>query len=560
MRISVENQWLDMSVQSMSAHWTNFRFTDIFADQYTTDIELPLSDRNIELLDVWGLHDRSGQLFGSGKRCQIVTARGTKSGTIRVSRIADTITATIFYDALPSSLNKKFIELVQDNSDTIVDWQAQVVEDTGNVHDVNISGYDYGIDLYSSPDALLYPNVKVNYLLGWIATASGVSIAPVTGDLRLLCTKRVLCPQATYQNVLFKSPAIIIRQDGTITTYGQHIATDRNGEYIKFNRMANVKLDFDCYGYSLPGGSTGNAYVQVSTDAGGTWTTVYTGTVTSGGTDTGAYNGTFNEGDMLRVQGDGTGFGTVQTFVSMQIAGYTVTDSDYGKAMDFINEAVPAWIAPRHDTMCYMYYGAICNLPDMTVKELLSGLAWMQGKKIVATATDITWSNADAVSDIDARITATAFASDKFGQINIFESADGVQRLVWTIDNSMLEAEKVVNKSVFLHVTDTMNEYSPMARVPQYAWELQGDGTAAFKVTEVTYPVLTRCETYILRAITAVNTLGLRTVSRTIEIEATTDEDVTGLDYVRINGHKYMLEDGDTDELTGLTTFKALLI
>lgn len=564
-KIYIDGQVLDMPSQAYSSHWANWRFTDILADQYSTDIELPMSARNIKLLDVWGLADRAGQIFGQGIRCSVVTARMSTDATLRVSKVThEAITVTLYYDALPSSLKAELGKLILDDEDTIIDWQAQSKEDVGNVHDVNISGYDYGIDLFSSPDALFYPNIKVNYILSRIEQQTGVSIAPQTyADLRLLCTRRVLCPQNTRQNILAETPANGLTHDGTIKIYGQHIATERVGEYVRFNRAAgSVKFTLESIGQGmLNAGETGTVYVEMSSDNGATWTTIYTATCAENEHQSGSYSTAVDEGDLVRLRGDGTGItGTVQTFIAMQIEDYAIDYSDYGKEMDFINTPIPAWVQGRSDMLCYMYYGAICNLPSMTVRELLTGIMWKTGTKIVATANSISWAAADSIEDIEARILSTAFTSDKFGQKNIFESADGVELLSWPIVNDAIELEKVVNKSLFGYTPDVTSSYDTFARVPQYAWELKDDNTAELKVTEYKHPVLTKCESYVLRAITAVNTQGLRTISRIIEVEGITDAEIAKLDYVRIGGHKYMLIEGDVDEVSGLTTFKGLLI
>jgi hypothetical protein len=66
--------------------------------------------------------------------------------------------------------------------------------------------------------------------------------------------------------------------------------------------------------------------------------------------------------------------------------------------------------------------------------------------------------------------------------------------------------------------------------------------------------------TSYLIAPTAVSFLGVDSLAFVMEIEGVTLSDITHLDYVVINSHTYMVEEGDTDELTGTTTFKALLM
>ena len=243
----------------------------------------------------------------------------------------------------------------------------------------------------------------------------------------------------------------------------------------------------------------------------------------------------------------------------MKVMDYTVTADDYDKPAPYVTGAIPMWTGWQND-ISYNYYGMICNLPEMTVRDLLCSLAWKVGKKIRVAGNAITFVDADSVRDIRAVIQSANLTTDRLGRTNRFVSADDVTLKEWRIDNDNLEDDMEVNKSMFLFVADTQNTRGEMARVPQYAWDEGGDGTTTLKVTEVNHPVLLQCVNYTLKAWKAVYTLGMESLTRVVEIEAVTDEDVSQLDYVRIEGHDFMLVDGDKDETTGLTTFRALLI
>lgn len=574
-RIRIGGEWVDMPQEEVTMSWKNFRFADTFPDAFSTDMDFPLTKRNMRLLDVWGLQDRSGQVFGRGVMCQVVTDRRTFDGEIHVTEVGeDTVKATVMELSLPSSLKAQLNRLVVDDSDTIVDWHDQTLESYGNSNVVNVTTYDNGINPGSSADALYYPNIKVNSLIGKISAASGVSIATLGTDFRMLGTRRMVCPQNQRMAALFYSPlftpsgggGIFYSDYGKSDVHGEHIAIDYVTDtapdtstectFLRANRQSKIRIDI-----ALGGAAelVDHADMQIIHRSGGTDTVLVTlhfraipffSYVTAD----------LDEGDDIIVnfrmqRGDVVAAACLDCTISDYMIGF----DDYDKEMPYVPDAVPAWTGWQ-GSVSYNYYGVMCNLPSMTVREFLSGLAWKIGKKIHLEGKTITFVDADDAADIGARILKTDFVSDMLGQRNDLSSADGVVLKSWRIDSDFLEETKEVYKSPFKFINDTQNTIGNMARVPQYEWSEDGSGNVSLKVTEVKEPVLVKCERYTLLAYKDVYTFDLERLTRVIEIEGVTADEISELDFVYINGHTYMLEEGDRDENSGLTTFKAFLL
>ena len=98
MEISVNSEWLDMPLDAaVSMHWSGQRFSDVFADEFSTDFELPRTAKNIRLLDVWSVLARQGEPFGNMVPCVAVMRGWQGDGALSIDGMtADGIKVTLY--------------------------------------------------------------------------------------------------------------------------------------------------------------------------------------------------------------------------------------------------------------------------------------------------------------------------------------------------------------------------------------------------------------------------------------------------------------------------------
>ena len=540
MKIYVNGGFLDMAEGEISTHFANMRFSDIFSDDFTTDIDIPLSNSNANLLDVWGLQDRSGILFGRRIPCVAVMRTGSRKGTLQVVKVTrQSITITIFLSSLPETLNAAIRDILTDSNATIMRWTTMKYEGVIPTNDINLTYYGTG----ATGVNLQHPNIKLSYLLSLIETATGVTMPLVGTDYRIIPPRQVVCPQNGVQ-------CIHAQYSGAIDMYGQHICSAVNTAdlYVEFNRDCNVAAKV----YLKTSGAVTGASVLVQLYSGGSWTTVVTESVPAVG-DSSYFNVSFaaHAGERFRLAPVGW---TGESFWILRYTNYTITADDYDMPLNYdpsANYDLPAYVT---DNVDYIYFGMLCNLPDVSVRSLLSSLAWLLGKRVHADMRGVTFIDADRAASIDARIVGFAPSSQYLGQRTTIQDGNGNVYFFIGFDSDQLEGEKVLHESLFpkLRPDNTYN----VIQLPL----INSDGST----NEVEGLPLAVCAdmigVYSLFLIDNPSSLGIEQLSRIMEADVETYEDVSLLDYVYILGHTYMVAEGDTDEKTGKTTFKALLI
>lgn len=543
-RIYIGGKPLEIPRQELHFSFSNMRFSDVLADAYSTDMEIPLTDWNIATLDAWGLLDRPQQLFGERIACQVVTSVGMFAGRLQVSSLTDTTaTATLYLSELPEALDGKVRDILTDDANTILDmlaWKNRAYDTPSTIGLIHKNQYDA-----FSPNIIRMPNVAISQLYTNIGNAIGMTMPLVDDTLRIVLSRMVVCPQNPRQLVNLSC-------DTTQSVFlaGQHVADTIEDNIIKFNRTCSVNMTI-----YINGIGQGAIYVALQKKAAGeqTWNDVYNIATTSSVHVVPSFY--VANGDELRLYYHSW---TGSVILDMTLGNYDILPTDYETALEYdhgTDYSLPTWYTGNGG---YVYLGTYCNLPDITLRELLSAVAWYLGKVIEVDATSIIYADSERTAAIEAKIDTYNIASDAFGQLcNIMGSNDEVF-LSWSIANTALEPSKTLYKSPFLRLSRKQYSSGEWATIDMFDTEspykfVGLDGTALCVATtngNVVY--LAPCE--------APDTLGLDEVTRVMEIEGRTMEDIRHMDYVLINGHRYMVEGGDLDEQSGLINFKALLI
>lgn len=545
MQIRVNGEWLDMAQSDIAAHWGNMRFTDVFADDYTTDFELPMTAKNVRLLDVWSVTSRDGEPFGDMVNCWVMMRGVGKDARLSVNGISGgAIQVTVYIANFPEVLRGVVNRLIVDNDDTIVDLTKRTMETAATSQaGVNFTAYLTAYDV-------IHTNVKVNYLLKRIAAETGITMPTVDDELRLIATRSVVCPQVTKQ-------ALLISMAGSsmhYTQYGQHITNEVDADKVVVKMRKSAAVKFTIYAKSGFNVTTDRLFLQGSND-GVTWGIV--GEINRGAHDevvTTVINASFGVGAYWRVYSAGW-VGSV--FIAAEWSRYTITDDDYKVTLNYDDTAdynLPTWVDAE---ISYVYFGTLANLETFTARELLSSLAWYMGKRLEIDINDIALVDADTSTEIQAELTAYRFDSEHLGRSTKIESANGETLTEVTIDNSKLADSVTLHKSMFAKLQPQpllggvvmLNLYE---KTDGKMSPISFSGSALAIAREVSGVVaLYPADEWAL--------LGIDTLVRVCEVEGLTREDISRYDYVVVDGHRYMLIEGDIDDNTGYTTFKALL-
>lgn len=547
MKILINSTELDVTVgQDVSFHFANMRFSDVFANSFSTDFDLPLTSNNIRVLGVYGLIDRPQQLFGSLIECQVLTRGENRRGRMQVNSIKNgAVNVTLYMSELPTELSLPLARLIPDTAATIyswLDWESRAYETPSSSRAFDNKTY------YDRGDGIpVMPNVKLSELFARIATASGMSIN--TGELadyRLMCSRLVVCPQNQRQIIYYECNNTAM----TLQRAGQHITNEVKAVPVDIATVPAypIEINRDCRIYLVLSAvrSLSATDIAVWLQHNGAWSSV---TLTSGRAIINA-----TAGDIVAFTSTYTG----SLIVDMTISEYEIREDDYNTKLTLDVGAdynTPSWYTGGG---AYVYIGLMCCLPKLTAKELLSAISWQIGKIIEVNDMSLTYNQPNRYATIDAEIASYAPQSDALGRVNVIQGADGGQLAKFYVD-AVVQAEKVFHKSPFVSLATALHGDSM-----QWAVIDLFERTEPFDFVGVEGGVLTVAAnngtTSYLTAPPAVSFLGVDALAFVMEIEGVTLADIIHLDYVVINSHTYMVEQGDTDELTGMTTFKALLI
>lgn len=547
MRILINSTELDVAAgQDVSFHFANMRFSDVFANSFSTDFDLPLTSNNIRVLGVYGLIDRPQQLFGSLIECQVLTRGENRRGRMQINSIKNgAVNVTLYMSELPTELSLPLARLIPDTAATIyswLDWESRAYETPSSSRAFDNKTY------YDRGDGIpVMPNVKLSELFARIATASGMTInTGALADYRLMCSRLVVCPQNQRQIIYYECNNTVM----TLRRTGQHITNEVKSDPVAIATVPAypIEINRDCRIFLVLSAvrSLSATEIVVWLQHNGAWSSV---TLTNGRAIINA-----TAGDIVAFTSTYTG----SLIVDLTISEYEIREDDYDTKLTLdvgADYSVPAWYTGGG---AYVYIGIMCNLPQLTAKELLSAIGWQIGKIIEVNDMSLTYNQPNRYATIDAEIVSFAPQSDALGRVNVIQGADGGQLAKFYID-AVLQAEKVFHKSPFVTLATALHGDNM-----QWAVIDLFERTEPFDFVGVDGGVLTVAAssgtTSYLTAPPAVSFLGVDALAFVMEIEGVTLSDITHLDHVVINSHTYMVEQGDTDELTGMTTFKALLI
>ena len=557
MDIAIGGSFLDIPQQDVVLHSENFRFAGVLADPYSTDIEIPLTTHNRGLLDIYNELSRSGQMHGQYVNCVATIDGIPRDSLLSVREIhEETAVVTLYCSSLPSGLfDKSLREVLSDDANTIVDWAANNGYSNNRITTYGFNRYIRGDNVGDNAitNALCRPHpvVNVNYLLGQLSAALGVTILGNTAFeyLTIMASRKKVTPQQTVQYIYGVDSLYV-------TAGGQHITNDFSGvgdgkvQSFKFNRhcQASIFIKLTQTGNSgrtlaILRGVEGQTSIPVGSVSTTTQGEVATATLTTQ---------TFNEGDILYF-----GFGTgADNEVVITYSDYTINDDDYDVDLVYDNHVNCTW------------FGVYTNLPDMKIRDLINSLCWVAGVKPEVVGNTVGWQTANKTVEVDAEIEGVYPVTTYLGQRNTIEWSNGKNTTTTsTIASVYLDKVKVLHKSLFAYYGNRNGR----AVVPQYTISTDVEESGGSQVVKYTASFEEVQGVVLLRSIFTGNyaqllspqplkTLGLQRLVSALEVQGVCEGDIGDADFINVDGRTYMLVSTDYTVESRITEFVALLV
>lgn len=627
--IQLNNGFLDIYDTDVELSWKTIRFSEGLADPYSNDFTVPKTQNNIALLNACGLLDSQSQPLGVQiAPCAYIVGSHAINAYIQVVSVDDeTITICLFEKTIPEELlNVKISELLRDTNDDIFAWNVN----TQSAYPAWFKKYQYSLTNGINPNyAQLHPSTDLNSVIQRINQAANIQIPLATETHYLIATKKTVSPHNRIQ--VIEGHWTSDSGNFAVLSGGQHVVNDCEFSYspdqttISFNRDCKVSGRV-YYSWRKKSTVTNSFYMYIcryrpSTP---TYAPAYTlnSSTYASDADYGVFSTTIKAGDTIRIQCNDTNKYDMLNFVLVfEYSDYDIVDEDYGTELKYVSRAPRlnvwtdngmikfgnnGWQSVGSSNGCYTYiyfdgtqYGYYhhqtghpntlypayinlewcsiayfqywCNLNDISVKDLMFGLCWLEGKKIVSgfqpnysmLVPSVWYADANESAVIDGRITQTRISSDSVGKKNYIlmngeETSD--TQPVSEIQNQWLEKEKVLHKSPFSYSVPRYGQWYVIDQYSDFDYDSDsGEYKAKFNdVGGLAIANVGSVNTMLYKIV--LDTMGFDSITQSVEVDIETYDDCKNCDFVYLDGRKYIVIEADSDLETGFTKIKALLV
>lgn len=572
--------------------WTAFRFQTAIRDAYSNNFNIPKTNHNIQVLGVYSLLDTPDIQFEGRLQPAVINLNGIIIPIyIQVCSINEKeIEICVYEDKLIYTIKGSELGQIKDTPQTIYHWNVNTLTYYPDV----FKFYNYGTN-YMAQYAQIHPSIKLNDILDKIGQEHNVNIQHTSDLWRIICTKRTVCPENTQQVIEFNTTGAL--ENDTFTLFGgQHITNDLSASGVQeiiFNRHTEVNMKLWCSWYKQ--GTTTNAfYVYMKKNGNSIGVITLNSSSYSYRTLTQTYNLTFEEGDTLSFEfSAGQKYRCVSFVVRMNHSNYDIAEDDYGQDLEYkgrlprlkswngnsfvytyfdggIYYPMDAYNGVSTERLSFAYFGLWCNMPKLTVGDLLYSLQYILNARCVQREDTIYFDPfVEKTDEVEGELTNLIFHSSTTGKKNYVRFKDGEdqQNPIVQLQNEWLENKKDWHVNCF--------KYLKNAVVPQY--QLNINVNAEFDPNDVEHyleeffhydyedfdePVLL----FFLQPHNQAPTLhnfGLDRINNCKEIQfspTVTPPDITELDTIFIDGREYYIIEGEKNFKTDTTNIKALLI
>ena len=573
--------------------WTAFRFQTALRDAYSNNFNIPKTNHNIQVLGVYSLLDQKDIQFEGRLQPAVINLNGQIMPVyIQVVSINEKqIEICVYEDRLVYTIKGSELGQTKDTPETIFEWNQYSYE----LYPEVFKYYNYGAK-YMPQYAQIHPSIKLNDVLDKIGEQHNINIQHASDLWRIICTKRYVCPENPIQVAEFNTTGAL--EDNLFTMFGgQHVTNDLSAggvTEITFNRHTEVDMRV-WWSFAKKSGTTNTFFVYIRKND------TIIGVITLNSSSYTSWNGynnysvVFEEGDKLSFEFEhGNRYRSVSFVVRMRHSNYQINEDDYGQEeMEYKGRRprLKTWngdnftysyfngdnIYPATqyngmttEKLSFGYFGLWCNLPKITVGELLYSLQYVLNARCVQREDTIYFDPfTERNKEVECELSKLTFHSSTTGKRNYLRWNDGEEQSpIVELTNEWLVNEKDWSKNCFKWIKNDRV-------VPQYTLNI--DESAEFDQNDIEgyleklfhYDYDDFDEPVLLFFLPPHNqppvmhTFGLDRINNCKEVEFTpviTPPDITDLDTIYVDGREYYIIEGEKNFKTGTTTIKALLI
>lgn len=565
-----------------------FRFSDTLASEWSTSATLPKTANNLSILGVADMLDGSDGAYKDPIPVIADIGASQTEGFVRVERYTESGVEVCFFfrTRADGDVGRKIYEILPDDADTVTtNGFDQTALPALATTPCGAACTGYGVSAYPAvfnpqPDIQLMSQLpaftKVDGLLERLSVALGYSIEPTLSNLYIASVRRNAMPRNGRQVIRYAGTGVDgTGADGAVspaTIGGVCVCSDYDGgaaDKITYNRRTRVT----------------RAAMYVRSNIYTTWAKIEI-----------KVNGVAALSVELTMQPLDTIFHYMPGSFSIPAGGelevvvYTLSAStelqiileldqewDDTFASDWEREA--GWIVqrgqgdyntPEYNTIApmlesrrqgqpvafpssyyYNYWGAMINLPDITLGEFLTSLGWYIGKKPVWDGWGWTWQTPNGKFAGEVILDSAEPYTDLLGKATFVGYREDGGRNTLAKDNGFLEEEKWAHKSAFSRpALSASGKMLDLALYDGTSW--QGDKYAHIVHIEQDGGSLVTKQPRLPRLLGMDNAKPVKVSGRAIG-------DLSGCDYVCFASHEALIVESEWDADTGCSTFTALL-
>lgn len=573
MEIRIGGRLLDIEPQEVTMQWRSYVFADAIGDQFSTDITLPRTQNNTDILKPFGVLD-GVTTYNRRIPCAVSIDIVGVDGYLQVSALSKSeISATLWLSPFPYSLvDKKIKDIIHDQS-YVREWDLKAPTSFASGHG---NGLQRALFIDQAGQYALPWSLRYSEFIAALSTATGVTLnLPFTEVFRVVAANPKVSPYNSLQSIyayedVSETPNIY-RMHAS-----QHVCTDiespREG-------VEEITITRDCTGtftmYSGP------YDIQVNGVA-----VVIDNTFYSPSNPSPPFTYNFNKGDKLVVFFPRVSPTVYDGAALIQWSNYTIEAGDGGDELIF-----PGLIANYDGTLKEVpsVYGVDCDgvggrvrlswaymdfwwcLGDMTFRTLINSLCHLAGAGVVSKGDSLSFT-AGTTAIIEGELTEIITAPQEVGQTTL---------LKWG-KNSTIEGQQLDFPSDFLSESVTVftslffgakamdnNPIVPagVAFVPLFELQDDPDTAHAVKWQDCGAVMLVEADgydrngnlRYFLAPLPPQKWCGVDEIETPVEVEVVTLTDLRGVDYFYLEGRKYINASAEIDLSTGFCYAVGLL-
>ena len=562
--IYVDNKALDIEPQGVTLQWKSFVFADAIGDQYTTDITLPRTANNTEILGLFGVLDGVTN-FGKRIRCAVSVDSVGVDGYLQIASMRENdVTATLWLSPLPYDvIDRKVRDIVNDTS-AIKEWDLSAPTSYNSGHAAGLQRSYFANDAGS----LVCPwSLRLSEVLTAIGAAAGVTInLPFLEIYRIVASVPRVSPRNTRQVVY------VYNDGGSPAAYlmraSQHVCTDVQSPRETVEKITVTRY---CYAtftpYSLCGILINGVLVHQET-------AVATSPASAGT----PYSTFLSAGDVIEI----TPYlapANLDAVVEIQYSAYSATDEETdtlvfpGAVEGYNSQMLQVPVDSRTGLACdgnggrvrlsWAYMDFWWCLGSLTVRELVNALCHLKGRGLAGSGPVVGFASLTETATYDCEVTEIRTASQSIGRTTMLAYNDKSERLhqETRINNEFIPDSAVLFRSVFF---GAVTNAKGVARVPMFKFDdpptygVTWEDCGAVMLEEFSFSDGGGTR-YALSPLGDMAWLGVDEATLGVEADLESWIDLRGTEVLHYEGRKYLVIEADTDTDTGLCRATALL-